>query len=251
MLIGEKFTHSVFNYYCRVIKYHSATKVEVVFPKTGTITTFRSEHLRRGTFKDPYHPTVYGMGYLGSYYKKERGLAQTKAYKTWKGMLERAYCPTFIKKNKAYKGVTVCDEWLHYTNFKAWFAANYIPDYHLDKDLKILGSKEYSPETCTFVPQHVNSLFTGYHTCSLADRGVHQCDVDGSWIYQCTHTLKGTRLRGRYVNKQDCILQYWKTKQVVVEEVISAYPSIPKHIKDSLRFLVGNQITKIVRGNNG
>lgn len=63
-----------------------------------------------------------------------------------------------------YKGCTVCDEWHNFQVFAKWYDENYylLDDQRteLDKDILIKGNKTYSPETCVFVPQRINGLFT-------------------------------------------------------------------------------------------
>lgn len=80
------------------------------------------------------------------------------AYKVWHHMLERCYAPGIHKKHPTYAGVTVAPEWLDFSAFADWYVVNYIPGYVLDKDLKFIGNKEYSPNTCVFVPQWLNNL---------------------------------------------------------------------------------------------
>lgn len=80
------------------------------------------------------------------------------SYNCWANMLNRCYsakcqitCPTYI-------GCAVCEEWKYFSNFKKWYDSNYKEGFHLDKDILIEGNKIYSPETCVFVPQYLNSL---------------------------------------------------------------------------------------------
>lgn len=88
---------------------------------------------------------------------------QSKAYKVWQGMIDRCYGPkSKAAKNYKFSGVTVCEEWLSFSNFKLWFenpANGYIDGYQLDKDILVHGNKIYSPETCCFVPVEINSIF--------------------------------------------------------------------------------------------
>ena len=55
---------------------------------------------------------------------------------------------------------TVDERWHNFQNFAEWYYDNYIEGYHLDKDILFKGNKIYSPETCCFVPQEINKLFT-------------------------------------------------------------------------------------------
>ena len=79
-------------------------------------------------------------------------------YKAWKRMLQRSLCPKFIQKNPTYIGVSVCESWLTFSNFKRWMESQYWMGMQLDKDLTLRGAKHYSPETCAFVPARINSL---------------------------------------------------------------------------------------------
>jgi hypothetical protein len=82
-------------------------------------------------------------------------------------MIRRCYDKKYQVKYPTYKDCKVCDEWLNYQNFAKWFDENYyqIDDetMHIDKDILVKGNKVYSPETCVFVPQDINILFTKRH----------------------------------------------------------------------------------------
>lgn len=85
------------------------------------------------------------------------------SYRLWVNLLGRTVDPTKTKRLPTYANVTICDEWLSYSKFKEWFdnpANGYKEGYSLDKDILVKGNKIYSPETCCFVPQDVNVLFT-------------------------------------------------------------------------------------------
>ena len=84
-----------------------------------------------------------------------------KSYSTWREMIRRCY-EKYDESNHnfVYNDCSVCDEWLHFSNFKKWFDKYYIEGYQLDKDILVKGNKVYSPETCCFVPQEINKLLT-------------------------------------------------------------------------------------------
>lgn len=105
---------------------------------------------------------AYGVGLYekGEHPASINGI-NTKAYDAWRDMLRRCYSPKELEKHPTYIGCTVCNEWLNFQNFADWYCANYPQDgnkYQLDKDLKTLGNKVYSPESCLFVPKVVNTF---------------------------------------------------------------------------------------------
>ena len=95
-------------------------------------------------------------------HRSRNGGKKIKCYKVWEGMITRCY----VESSQHYqryggRGVYVCDEWLNYQNFAGWYLSqknNSKSNFQIDKDLKIIGNKVYSPETCEIVPSRVNSL---------------------------------------------------------------------------------------------
>lgn len=81
-------------------------------------------------------------------------------YKVWMNMITRAYSDSFLKTRPSYLGVTVCDEWLLFSNFKSWMEKQDWNGNQLDKDLIKHGNKIYSPSTCLFVSKEVNLFMT-------------------------------------------------------------------------------------------
>ena len=77
-------------------------------------------------------------------------------YETWKSMLNRCYSEKYKSKNPTYKGCSVCDEWLIFSNFKRWMETQDWGDKQLDKDLLKEGNKIYSSEYCIFIDRKIN-----------------------------------------------------------------------------------------------
>lgn len=78
----------------------------------------------------------------------------------WTEMLARCYN---IKRQKAspwYVGCSVSQDWLRFSNFKAWMEKQDWEGKHLDKDLLCRGNKIYSAENCCFIDQNINSFIT-------------------------------------------------------------------------------------------
>jgi hypothetical protein len=69
-------------------------------------------------------------------------------YKKWASMINRCYSKTYKADNPRYHGVTVCEEWLRFSTFKAWVLSQ---DHEGRQIIRTEGSSVYSPDTCTFI----------------------------------------------------------------------------------------------------
>lgn len=153
-------------------------KVTIICPKHGAFTQIANSHLRgQGCPKCCYagrKRPIFGFGindYEGSILNKNGEIEQF--YSVWHSMIRRCYSKYHQKIGKSYIGCSVCDEWKYLSNFKKWFDQNYVEGCHLDKDILVQDNKIYSPQTCCFVPQYVNSLLTDHR----AARGKYKTGV--------------------------------------------------------------------------
>ena len=141
----------------RIIEYNDATDIVIEFQdehKAKVRTEYK--HYISGKVKNPYLPSVFGVGMIGVKYP-----SNTKEYIAWKSMLNRCYYHKITGKNPTYKDVICCDKWLLYENFYEWLHSQDNIDkwlngkkWCIDKDIKI-----YSPETCCLVSQNINNIF--------------------------------------------------------------------------------------------
>lgn len=83
-------------------------------------------------------------------------------YDRWCGMLRRCYDAKFQEIHPTYKGCSVVKEWLTFSSFKEWMRRHEWKGNHLDKDILSQGNKIYSPSTCLFVTQEINTLLTNH-----------------------------------------------------------------------------------------
>lgn len=112
--------------------------------------------------------TKYGVANLDVDFSTTNDPIIEKAYRHWTNMLQRCYDEKHRDKYIAYKDCVVCDEWLNFSGFLRWFLNtenSTIDGYHLDKDILVKGNKIYSPDTCCFVPNEINVLFTKRGSC--------------------------------------------------------------------------------------
>lgn len=195
-----------YNYYNCTIKFEDGTII-----KNKQLGSIKS-----GTIFNPNFKSVYNRGYIGigNYKPSIKGI-KSKNYSTWYDMLKRCYSEKYHQKQISYKDCSVCNEWLNFQNFAKWFDENYIEDFHLDKDILIKGNKIYSPETCCFVPQEINSLFVNRNNF----RGILPIGV--------TKGNKKFNVKCNIENKSIYIGQYF-----TIEEAFNAYKTIKeKEIK--------------------
>ena len=160
----------------KVVKYNDAKNVEIQFLKTGYEATVELGHIKIGNVKDPYAPSVYGVGIVGTKYSSTVNGVITKEYYLWHNMLQRCYNGAFKKKRPTYEGCEVSDKFKSYEYFYEWCQKQIGFDnqgWQLDKDLLVKGNKVYSEDSCVFLPQEINSLLVK----SNASRGEHLIGV--------------------------------------------------------------------------
>ena len=111
-------------------------------------------------------------------------------YRKWHSMITRCYSEKFQSRYPSYKGASVCNEWLVFSEFKRWMILQDWSEKQLDKDILSQGNKVYSPEFCIFVSGEVNKLLTN-RKLDRGDypQGVYFSDVDNKYKAQCN--IKG------------------------------------------------------------
>ena len=143
----------------KVLKYNDAKNVEIRFLNTGFETKVQLGSIRNGEVKDPYLPSVYGVGIVGTKYPTSEGDVKTKEYVLWYSMLTRCYNDTYKKQRPTYEGCEVSENFKSYEYFYEW-CHNQVgfsnKDWQLDKDLLVKGNKVYSESTCIFIPTEIN-----------------------------------------------------------------------------------------------
>lgn len=211
-------------------------RMVVRFLDTGFEKVCAPKEVRLGSVKDPTRPSIAGIGFIGDgkYVSKGKDMV---CYQTWSDMIKRCYSPKSERVAREYNGVIVCNEWHDFQNFAKWYYDHFIIGYHMDKDLRVFGSKRYSPETCTFIPLELNSFLTGG-----LKRGIHFSNSKGKWVAQCqdgektrTGNKKQTYL-GAYVKEEDALDAYKTFKLSKLDQLESKYgDSLPRVIFDNIR----------------
>ena len=166
-------------------------------------------------------PTILGVGIRDiKYPTRDKNGKACPYYLRWTNMLKRAYCPKFLKSRPTYQDCSVCEEWLTFSNFKRWMESQDWEGKVLDKDLLSLGSKIYSPDTCLFVSQSINSFVLDKKSC----RGLYPLGVnyDRGYRAYCNNpfTRKHKHL-GRYDTPEEAHKAWQLAKWEYGRELLS------------------------------
>jgi hypothetical protein len=227
----------------KIIEYNDANDIVVEFQdehkaqKHCDLKGFKLGHVM-----NPYYKSLYGVGYYGGEIPKHSTNLDYKCWDTWKGMLERCYNKKRIETQPTYKDCTVCEEWHDYQNFKVWFNENFIElkDKNervcLDKDILVKGNKIYSPETCCFVPNEINVLFTKTNkNRGLYPIGVYYKKKLNKYIAQCSEKIgrdkKQQKHLGVFNTPKEAFEAYKQYKEMYIKKVADKYKG---QIKDNV-----------------
>lgn len=168
-----------------IIEYNSKQDIVVMFLNTGYIKSTQSSSILKGTVKDPYFKNIFDVGCVGETTTSLDGVVKT-SYHTWRDMIRRCYDTFTILKNPAYVGVTVCEDWLCFSNYELWYDINYIPNFQIDKDLTIIGNRVYRPEACCFLPRRLNCIIGAKsYSGKVLPTGVSLHKRDGVFNAKC------------------------------------------------------------------
>lgn len=165
---------------CTVVEVVNHRKVLVEFDD-GYRKYCRPDALKLGSVRNPYHPNLFGVGYIGE--GKYTSNTAKVAYSKWSSMMTRCYCEARLQKFPTYRGVEVCKEWHNFQNFAKWCEEQDCfgnldtngNTYVLDKDLFHDGGvRRYSPETCCFIPTVLNGILTPRESSDDLPLGVYR-----------------------------------------------------------------------------
>ena len=214
---------------CKIVEYYGTHNIIVEFYEPFCLVKCRMINLKRGNVKNPLTPTFYGKGYIGL---GEFSSKNKRHLEIWTSVLERCYSEICWESNPTYKDVEVCDEWLNFQNFAAWcynqkfFEAKDSKGkpYQLDKDILVKGSKVYSPETCCFIPQDINTiLLNSTKTRGRLPLGVSYDTRVKKYCAKCNIGGRNTKYLGSYNDPVEAFLAYKKAKESYIKEVANLW----------------------------
>jgi len=218
----------------KIVEYNTERDIVVEFQdefKARVKTTYSNAKI--GCVRNPYRKGVFGVGYLGvGRYSASRN--NIKIYNCWMHMLERCYTRQYHELCPTYKECVVCDEWHNFQNFAKWYEENYykIDGYesHLDKDILVKGNKIYSPETCIFVPENINSVFSSHCNNTGNLLGIKRTEAN---TYQTR--VDKQRLK-TYKTLDEAFENYKNYKEKSIKELADKYKAeIPIKLYDAMQ----------------
>ena len=137
---------------------------------------------------------------------------------------------TWQERYPSYKGCEVEKYLLNFQNMSEWLDKNYykVPGEKmcLDKDILFKGNKVYSRDTCIFVPERINTLFTKRDNSRGNSPIGTTPNSSGNYIAQCSDRYGKQICLGTYSTKEEAFQVYKQYKEKVIKEVIDSYEGI-------------------------
>jgi hypothetical protein len=178
-------------------------------------------------------PVMCSIGYRGG----ENVDCTSESYLKWHDMINRCYNAKFHERQPQYKGCTVCEEWLNYSNFKVWYDKNKIAgtSLDLDKDILFKGNKVYSPETVAFVPHAINTLFLNCKK-NRGDLPVGVSFSERDKKYSAEMSFMGRQIKlGTYDTVESAFARYKEYKENFIKDMAEQYrDEIPYKVYEAM-----------------
>ena len=207
----------------QLLEYKNSRNVIVQFLDEYKCTV-RTQYktFENGKTRNPYFPTVCGVGIIGNKHK-----VPSKEYYTWADMIKRCYSKKIKESNRAYKDVTCCKEWLLFDNFYDWLHSQENFDnwfngdkWTVDKDILKKHNKVYCSENCCLVSNKVNCLFER-NKFSRNNLPIGVCYHKESNKYQanCKNSEGKNIYLGIYEDVYDAFNAYKIQKEKIIKQV--------------------------------
>ena len=140
-------------------------------------------------------------------------------YEVWVGMLRRCYNPVWLNKHPTYIDCVVCDKWLIFSNFRAWMVDQDWEGKTIDKDLRKIENKIYSPDTCCFVSQRINSILLEAGS-ARSKYYIGVCYSKGRFLATCRDPSKTTAYIGYFDTELKAHQAYLRAKAEVIRSAV-------------------------------
>ena len=218
-----------------VVEYIDTNNILVKFLNTGSLLRTKSSQLGCGTIKDRFAKNIYGLGFIGFGKTSECG-KNTLYYRYWLNMFHRCYRKDH-PNCRTYESCSVGESFHSFEYFGEWCDRQVgfgNKGWHLDKDILVKGNKVYSPETCCFVPQEINVLFTKREV-ARGDYPIGVSRKNKGGGYQVQLSQFRDKYLGTYATPEEAFLAYKQAKEAHIKEVANKWKDqIDNRVYDAL-----------------
>lgn len=169
---------------------------------------------------------IFGVGINDVGYVTQTKTWKCPYYRVWKGILERCYSERFKTNHPSYNTCSVRQEWLTFSTFKSWMESQNWEGLCIDKDVLVMGNKEYGPDKCVFVPHKINCMFRSYSGRKLPMGVTYKNDRTRPSPYQAlVHNGVKQKSLGYFSTPLDAHYAWQLAKISEIEKVILWYKS--------------------------
>ena len=211
----------------KILKYNNNRNVEIQFLRTGYKTSVHLVQVKNGSVKDPYLPSVYGVGITGTKYPSTVNGVLTKEYTLWCDMLKRCYSDFSKKRNPTYEGCGVSENFTSYEYFYDWCNEQIgfgVDGWQLDKDLLVKGSKIYSEDSCVFIPSEINKVLT--KRTALRGKyliGVSWNNTNKAFVARVNKNKGKPEHLGFFKTELEAFNAYKHAKEIYIKELVNKW----------------------------
>ena len=209
-----------------ITKYVNCHNVHIKFLSTGYERVVSTSQISLGEIRDRYYPSVHAVGIIGEEPSRDDKGNKLKEYRLWNHMLTRCYGEKAKLKLPSYEDCTASDNFKYFPYFKDWCNKQigfWNEGWQLDKDILVKGNKIYSEDTCCFVPQEINSVFT---KCDRSrgeyPLGVNYHKATRKFVAQISSRKIKIHL-GLYDTVEEAFKVYKKSKEDLIKSLADKY----------------------------
>lgn len=217
--------------YSKVEYVNAQTKVCIICPIHGEFWQLAHNHLSgkecfRCSYDKRRSKSIQNINGVINDYPTTMDDGVLKIYSVWKAIIARCFNDNIKEKKKCYKKARLCEEWHIFTNFLSWYLNNRVEGWHIDKDIIIKGNKVYSPDTCCFVPNEINSFFA-HNSRNIVPKGFSTNKKHNKFISSISNKV--------FDNESDAYKCFCLDKEIKAKRLAEKY-------KDNLDIRVYNRL---------
>jgi len=207
---------------CEVVSINGSRKIGIRFlDEKRHEYEVASHNLIRGDVKNPYRPSVCGIGFSGvGRHGAWMDGKLSPVYLRWVNMMKRCYEVGGGGLNSSYDDCSVHPDWHNLQSFGDWACSQ--PNWgreemDLDKDLLVRGNRIYGPDTCLLIPRRLNYLLVRRPKSKGLPVGVHR--VGERFEAKCRSADSTYASLGRFSCPDEAFAVYRAYKESVIRLV--------------------------------